>query len=103
MTKSELIEALARKQSHLKYRDVELAVKSLLEQMSQALATGQRIEIRGFGSFSLHYRPPRIGRNPKSGDSVQLPGKYVPHFKPGKELRERVNDGINSTNLAVES
>jgi integration host factor subunit beta len=100
MTKSELIEALARKQSHLKYRDVELAVKSLLEQMSQALATGQRIEIRGFGSFSLHYRPPRIGRNPKSGDSVQLPGKYVPHFKPGKELRERVNDGIN---LAVES
>ncbi len=103
MTKSELIEALARKQSHLKYRDVELAVKSLLEQMSQALATGQRIEIRGFGSFSLHYRPPRIGRNPKSGDSVQLPGKYVPHFKPGKELRERVNDGINSVNLAVES
>ena len=99
MTKSELIEALACKQSHLKYRDVELAVKSLLEQMSQALATGQRIEIRGFGSFSLHYRPPRIGRNPKSGDSVQLPGKYVPHFKPGKELRERVNDGIK---LAVE-
>ena len=103
MTKSELIEALARKQSHLKYRDVELAVKSLLEQMSQALATGQRIEIRGFGSFSLHYRPPRIGRNPKSGDSVQLPGKYVPHFKPGKELRERVNDGINSVNLAVDA
>ncbi len=103
MTKSELIEALARKQSHLKYRDVELAVKSLLEQMSQALATGQRIEIRGFGSFSLHYRPPRIGRNPKSGDSVQLPGKYVPHFKPGKELRERVNDGINGADLAVES
>ncbi len=97
MTKSELIEALARQQSHLKYRDVELAVKSLLEQMSQALATGQRIEIRGFGSFSLHYRPPRIGRNPKSGDSVQLPGKYVPHFKPGKELRERVNNGINLT------
>lgn len=94
MTKSELIELLARKQSHLKYRDVELAVKSLLEQMSQALATGQRIEIRGFGSFSLHYRPPRIGRNPKTGDSVQLPGKYVPHFKPGKELRERVNSGI---------
>ena len=103
MTKSELIEALARKQSHLKYRDVELAVKSLLEQMSQALATGQRIEIRGFGSFSLHYRPPRIGRNPKSGDSVQLPGKYVPHFKPGKELRERVNDGLNSVNLAVDA
>ncbi|HQU15383.1 MAG: integration host factor subunit beta [Chromatiales bacterium 21-64-14] len=98
MTKSELIEILARKQSHLKYRDVELAVKSLLEQMSQALATGQRIEIRGFGSFSLHYRPPRIGRNPKTGDSVQLPGKYVPHFKPGKELRERVNNDLNPEN-----
>ncbi|ROR35097.1 integration host factor subunit beta [Inmirania thermothiophila] len=91
MTKSELIENLARKQSHLAYRDVELAVKSLIEQMSEALASGERIEIRGFGSFSLHYRPPRIGRNPKTGAPVALPGKYVPHFKPGKELRERVN------------
>lgn len=91
MTKSELIEALARKQNHLAYKDVELAVKSLLEQMSLALATGQRIEIRGFGSFSLHFRPPRVGRNPKTGESVTLPGKYVPHFKPGKELRERVD------------
>ncbi len=63
----------------------------MIEQMSQALATGNRIEIRGFGSFSLHYRPPRIGRNPKTGEAVQLTGKYVPHFKPGKELRERVN------------
>ncbi|HFD14928.1 MAG TPA: integration host factor subunit beta [Rhodospirillales bacterium] len=93
MTKSELIDTIARKQSHLAYKDVELAVKILLEQMSQALAKGQRIEIRGFGSFSLHYRPPRIGRNPKTGESVALPGKYVPHFKPGKELRERVNAG----------
>lgn len=91
MTKSELIEALARKQSHLAYKDVELAVKSLIEQMSAALAVGERIEIRGFGSFSLHYRPPRVGRNPKTGAAVSLPGKYVPHFKPGKELRERVN------------
>ncbi len=91
MTKSELIEVLARKQNHLKDKDVELAVKSLLEQMSHALAMGERIEIRGFGSFSLHFRPPRLGRNPKTGDSVALPGKYVPHFKPGKELRERVN------------
>jgi integration host factor subunit beta len=91
MTKSELIEVLARKQSHLAYKDVELAVKNLLEQMSQALASGQRIEIRGFGSFSLHFRPPRQGRNPKTGESVALAGKYVPHFKPGKELRERVN------------
>lgn len=93
MTKSELIEVIAREQNHLAYRDVELAVKCMLEQMSQALATGDRIEIRGFGSFSLHYRPPRVGRNPKTGESVHLAGKYVPHFKPGKELRERVNDG----------
>jgi integration host factor subunit beta len=91
MTKSELIDLLARNQSHLAYKDVELAVKSLIEQMSGALATGDRIEIRGFGSFSLHYRPPRMGRNPKTGESVALTGKHVPHFKPGKELRERVN------------
>lgn len=91
MTKSELIEALAREQGHLAHRDVELAVKSILEQMSHTLATGGRIEVRGFGSFSLHYRPPRMGRNPKTGESVALSGKYVPHFKPGRELRERVN------------
>lgn len=94
MMKSELIDRIARKQSHLAYKDVELAVKSLLEQMSNSLANGERIEIRGFGSFSLHYRPPRAGRNPKTGDSVSLPGKYVPHFKPGKELRERVNNSL---------
>jgi integration host factor subunit beta len=93
VTKSELIEVIAKQQSHLAYRDVELAVKCMLEQMSQALASGERIEIRGFGSFSLHFRPPRMGRNPKTGDSVSLSGKYVPHFKPGKELRERVNEG----------
>lgn len=92
VTKSELIEVLAQKQSHLKHNDVELAVKHILEQMSRALSSGQRIEIRGFGSFSLHFRPPRQGRNPKTGDSVSLPGKYVPHFKPGKELRERANE-----------
>ncbi|OOG25188.1 integration host factor subunit beta [Thioalkalivibrio denitrificans] len=91
MTKSELIDVLARKQSHLAYKDVELSVKTMLEHMSQALASGDRIEIRGFGSFSLHFRPPRVGRNPKTGETVSLPGKYVPHFKPGKELRERVN------------
>lgn len=98
MMKSELIELMARKQNHLAYKDVELAVKSLLDQMSEALATGDRIEIRGFGSFSLHFRPPRAGRNPKTGDSVSLPGKYVPHFKPGKELRERVNESLKSSN-----
>ena len=94
MMKSELIERIARKQSHLAYKDVELAVKGLLELMSASLASGERIEVRGFGSFSLHYRPPRSGRNPKTGGSVMLPGKYVPHFKPGKELRERVNNSI---------
>lgn len=91
MTKSELIDALSRGQAHLKADDVDLAVKTLLEMMSGALAHGERIEIRGFGSFSLHFRPPRLGRNPKSGESVALPAKHVPHFKPGKELRERVD------------
>ncbi len=93
MTKSELIELIARKQAHLPAKDVELAVKHLLELMSDALANGERIEIRGFGSFSLHFRPPRMGRNPKTGEAVALSGKHVPHFKPGKDLRERVNDG----------
>lgn len=93
MTKSELIEALASRQPQLAFKDVELAVKTMLEHMSGLLAGGQRIEIRGFGSFSLHYRPPRVGRNPKSGASVSLPGKFVPHFKPGKQLRARVDNG----------
>ena len=93
MTKSELISLLAAKQPQLDYRDVELAVKELLEQMSAALSSGDRIEVRGFGSFSLHYRPPRTGRNPKIGVAVQVLDKFVPHFKPGKELRERVNNG----------
>ena len=91
MTKSDLIDLIARKQTQLAYKDVELAIKTMIEQMTQALSMGQRIEIRGFGSFSLHYRPPRVGRNPKTGESVSLSGKHVPHFKPGKELRERVN------------
>lgn len=90
MTKSELIEILSRRQPHLKAEDVDLAVKALLEMMGGALSQGDRIEIRGFGSFSLHYRPARTGRNPKTGDAVPLRGKHVPHFKPGKELRERV-------------
>jgi len=99
MTKSELIERLARKNTQLPYKDVELAVKTLIEQMSQALSTGNRIEIRGFGSFSLHYRPPRVGRNPKTGESVALAGKHVPHFKPGKELRERVDASRHATEI----
>jgi integration host factor subunit beta len=96
MTKSELIELLAAEQTDLAYKDVEQAVKCILEQMSNALASGERIEIRGFGSFSLHYRPPRIGRNPKTGESVALAGKHVPHFKPGKELRDRVNGAFQT-------
>ena len=99
MTKSELIDKIAATQTQLSAKDVELAVKTMIEQMSQALAKGKRIEIRGFGSFSLHYRAPRIGRNPKTGESVGLAGKYVPHFKPGKELRDRVNEGLNRDNL----
>lgn len=91
MTKSELIERIAAVQSQLSAKDVELAVKMMLDHMADALAVGERIEIRGFGSFSLHYRAPRLGRNPKTGEKVELAGKYVPHFKPGKELRERVN------------
>jgi integration host factor subunit beta len=96
MTKSELIERIVAAQARsssaqLNSKDVEFAVKTMLEQMSQTLASGDRIEIRGFGSFSLHYRAPRIGRNPKTGESVGLSGKHVPHFKPGKELRDRVN------------
>ena len=101
MTKSELIERIVAAQARssnaqLNSKDVEFAVKTMLEQMSQTLASGDRIEIRGFGSFSLHYRAPRIGRNPKTGESVGLSGKHVPHFKPGKELRDRVNASLQA-------
>jgi integration host factor subunit beta len=96
MTKSELIDRITDKQAQLSSKDVELTVKSILEYMSQMLSEGGRIEIRGFGSFSLHYRVPRIGRNPKTGAPVALSGKYVPHFKPGKELRDRVNNSLSS-------
>lgn len=99
MTKSDLIEKLSEQQSLLNYRDVELAVKLMLGQMSNSLAGGERIEIRGFGSFTLHHRPPRVGRNPKSGESVELGEKYVPHFKPGKELRERINSSKDRYNI----
>ncbi len=94
MTKSELIEVITAQQKQLSSKDVELAVKTMIEQMANTLAQGNRIEIRGFGSFSLHYRAPRIGRNPKTGETVGLAGKYVPHFKPGKELKDRVNSGL---------
>ena len=91
MTKADLIELIARSQTHFEEHDVELIVKALLEQMSSALAAGERIEIRGFGSFSLHHRASRIGRNPKTGEPVALPTRCIPHFRPGKQLRERVN------------
>ncbi|UDG79970.1 integration host factor subunit beta [Candidatus Steffania adelgidicola] len=91
MTKSELIERLAGQQANIQTTMVEEVVKEMLEYMATKLANGERIEIRGFGSFSLHYRAPRIGRNPKTGAKVKLEGKYVPHFKPGKELRDRAN------------
>lgn len=95
MTKSELIELIATRQDQLPPKDVELAVKMIIDRLAQALVDNERIEIRGFGSFCLHYRAPRLGRNPKTGDPVSLPGKYVPYFKPGKELRDRVNASAN--------
>ena len=91
MTKSELIARLAERFPQLVAKDADYAVKMILDALTAALVRSDRIEIRGFGSFALNYRPPRIGRNPKSGDKVQVPEKYVPHFKAGKELRERVD------------
>jgi integration host factor subunit beta len=101
MTKSELIEILSARHSQLAPKDAELAVKTMLDAMSQTLAQGDRIEIRGFGSFGLNYRPPRTGRNPKTGEKVQVPKKYVPHFKAGKELRERVDLIDDAANAAA--
>lgn len=91
MTKSELIARLAERFPQLVAKDADYAVKMILDAMTESLANGDRIEIRGFGSFALNYRPPRVGRNPKSGEKVSVPEKYVPHFKAGKELRERVD------------
>jgi len=94
MTKSELIVRLAERFPQLVTKDADFAVKMILDAMSDALVHGHRIEIRGFGSFALNYRPPRTGRNPKSGEKVSVPSKWVPHFKAGKELRERVDQSI---------
>ena len=91
MTRSDLVEELADRFSQLTHRDAEFTVKALLDAMSEALVSGDRIEIRGFGSFSINRRPPRMGRNPRSGESVAIPEKWVPHFKPGKALREAVD------------
>ena len=95
MTKSDLIARLAERFPQLVAKDADFAVKMILDAMSDALAKGDRIEIRGFGSFSLNYRPPRVGRNPKSGDKVSVTEKWVPHYKAGKELRERVDSALN--------
>jgi integration host factor subunit beta len=97
MTKSELINRLAERFPQLGAKDAEFVVKVLLDALSAALVRGERIEVRGFGSFSLSYRPPRVGRNPKSGEKVNVPEKYVPHFKAGKELRERVDLGLTKS------
>ena len=100
MTKSELIGRLAERYPQLVLKDAEFAVKTILDAMARTLADGHRIEIRGFGSFALSHRPPRIGRNPKSGEKVLVPGKRVPHFKPGKELRERVDAGPSGDSMS---
>ena len=96
MTKSELIEILLKRQAHLSYSDVEQAVNMIMDSLSDSLINNERIEIRGFGSFSLHHRAAKQGRNPKTGESIALPAKRVAHFKPGKELRERVNERRNN-------
>ena len=96
MTKSDLIARLAERFPQLVAKDADFAVKMILDAMSEALVKGDRIEIRGFGSYSLNYRPPRVGRNPKSGEKVDVPEKWVPHFKAGKELRERVDNALKA-------
>ena len=99
MVKSELIQRITERQDNLSLKDVELSVNHLLEVMSDTLSNGDRIEIRGFGSFNLHYRPPRRAHNPKTGERVFTEAKHTPHFKPGKELRDRVNDSRSSVEI----
>ena len=99
MNKSELIETLAKKQPHLLLKDVDLAVDCIVERMCQALIANNRIEVRGFGSFSLHHHPARAGRNPKTGEPLNLSAKYALHFKPGKELRDRVDESRHTCQI----
>lgn len=101
MTRSDLVEELAARFAQLTHRDAELAVKAMLDAMADALVKGHRIEIRGFGSFSINRRPPRVGRNPRSGERVLVPEKRVPHFKPGKALREAIAPGESETGQAA--
>ena len=100
MNRSEFIERMVKQLDYLPAKDIELSVKTIMEHLTESLASGVRIEIRGFGSFSLHHRLPRVGRNPKTGESVTLAEKYVPHFKPGKALRERV-DVVNMSSIKL--
>ncbi len=95
INKKDIIDRISRNQDQLPHRDIELAVKTIINCMTQALSTGERIELRGFGSFSMRYRKPRIGRNPKSGIAVNINERYVPHFKPGKNLKNKVNKGTD--------
>lgn len=99
MTRAELIEVLSLKHPHISVKQIEQGIKHIFEGMAEALESGHRIEIRGFGSFSLRFRPPRVARNPKTGDVVHTDGKYAPHFKPGKEMRERVNASKDIYNI----
>lgn len=101
MTRSDLVAALAVRFGQLTQRDTEFAVKTMLDAMSDALARGHRIEIRGFGSFAINRRPPRVGRNPRSGEQVTIPEKLVPHFKPGKALREAVDANVPAIDETV--
>ena len=102
MIKSELIEALAKKQPHLTLKDVDLAVDCIIEHMCRAVIANDRIEVRGFGAFSLHYHPARVGRNPKTGEPLNLSANYLLHFKPGKELRHRVDESRLACQISKE-
>ncbi|MFZ2649911.1 MAG: integration host factor subunit beta [Burkholderiaceae bacterium] len=103
MTRSDLVTELAEKFSQLTHRDTEFAVKTILDAMCDGLARGHRIEIRGFGSFSINRRPPRVGRNPRSGEQVVIAEKLVPHFKPGKALREGVDEGALGSGASADA
>lgn len=99
MTKLELIESLSIRFNHLKAKDVKEAVYTAFEEICKTLETGDRIEIRGFGSFSLHHRGERMGRNPKTGEKVKVKAKAIPYFRAGKEMRQRINDSLNSVEI----
>jgi integration host factor subunit beta len=95
LNRLELIERLSQKLKYISYYDVDQSVKTILKIMARSLANDERIEIRGFGSFTLHHLPARMGRNPKTSETITLPAKSSPHFKPGKILRKLVNEGMD--------